>query len=74
MFTVGWSPRSPEAAPEGDVNRLGALALGVAPKCVLASERVRNTAEEAIEVAALLRRHRVGDPGDIPHVLLVTPA
>ena len=38
------------------------------------SERVRNTAEEAIEVATLLRRHRMGDPGDAPHVLLVTSA
>ena len=74
VFTGGWSPRAPDAAPEGDVNRLDAIALGAAPERILTTERVRNTAEEAVAVAALLRGHGVGDPGDAPHVLLVTSA
>ena len=80
VFTGGWSPRSPTAAPEGDVNRADAMALGVAPERILTTGRVRNTAEEAAAVAGLLREHGVGSPGagpgsaDQPHVLLVTSA
>jgi uncharacterized SAM-binding protein YcdF (DUF218 family) len=78
VFTGGWSPRSPDAAPEGDVNRLDAIALGVAPERILTTGPVRNTAEEAEAVAALLRQPGIGDAdaaeGAAPHVLLVTSA
>ena len=78
VFTGGWSPWTPDAAPEGDVNRLDAIALGVAPERILPTGPVRTTAEEAEAVAALLRQHDVGDAdaaeGAAPHVLLVTSA
>jgi len=74
VFTGGWSPRSPDAEPEGDVNRRDAIALGVTPERILTTERVRNTAEEAVAVTALLHQHGIGDPGAAPHVLLVTSA
>jgi uncharacterized SAM-binding protein YcdF (DUF218 family) len=74
VFTGGWSPRSPDAEPEGDVNRRDAIALGASSERVLTTGRVRNTAEEAVAVAALLRDHGVGGPDARPHVLLVTSA
>ena len=74
VFTGGWSPRTPEVEPEGDVNRRDAIALGVQPERVLTTERVRNTAEEAVAVAALLRQHGIGEADEAPHVLLVTSA
>ena len=80
VFTGGWSPRAPEAAPEGDVNRFDAIAVGVDPERILTTDRVRNTAEEAESVATLLRQHGIGSAGtdpastDPPHVLLVTSA
>lgn len=74
VFTGGWWPRTPSAAPEGDVNRLDAVALGVAPERILTTGPVRNTADEAEAVAALLRQQQVGDAGAAPHVLLVTSA
>ena len=73
VFTGGWSPRSAGAPPEGDVNRLEATALGVDPERVLTTGTVRNTAEEAIAVAALLRERGIGGDGE-PSVLLVTSA
>lgn len=78
VFTGGWSPWTPDAAPEGDVNRLDAHALGIAPARILTTERVRNTAEEAEAVAPLLSQPAANDTGAAegaaPHVLLVTSA
>jgi len=42
--------------PEGDVLRQRAIALGLLPADVLSTTRVRNTAEEAHAVAAMLPR------------------
>ena len=74
VFTGGWSPRRPDAEPEGDVNRRDAIGLGVASDRVVTTGRVRNTAAEAVAVAALLRQDVAGGPDGAPHVLLVTSA
>jgi uncharacterized SAM-binding protein YcdF (DUF218 family) len=75
VFTGGWSSSAPAATPEGDVSRLDAIELGVASERIRTTEPVRNTAEEATAVAALLRLEGVGGAGGAsPHVLLVTSA
>jgi uncharacterized SAM-binding protein YcdF (DUF218 family) len=56
IFTGGWWPTQPAMPPEGDVLRQRAIALGLLPADVLSTTRVRNTAEEAHAVAALLPR------------------
>ena len=73
VFTGGWSPRAEGAPPEGDANRLDATALGVDMDRILTTGRVRNTAEEATAVAALLRERGIATDA-APHVLLVTSA
>lgn len=56
IFTGGWWPTQPQMPPEGDVLRQRAIALGLPPADLLSTARVRNTAEEATAIAALLPR------------------
>jgi len=56
IFTGGWWPTQPQLPPEGEVLRRQAIALGVAAADLRTTPRVRNTAEEAIAIAALLPR------------------
>ncbi len=76
VFTGGWAPWEPSAPPEGEVLVRYATAMGLPADSVVTTGRVRNTAEEATAVAALLRARRtvgaVGKSG--PTVLLVTSA
>lgn len=54
IFTGGWSPTQPDLLPEGDVLRERAIAIGVPADAVFSTSRVRNTADEAKEVAGML--------------------
>ena len=54
IFTGGWWPTQPSLRPEGDELRLRAIALGLPPADLLSTSRVRNTAEEARAIAALV--------------------
>ena len=54
IFTGGWWPTMPAMPPEGDVLRLRALALGLSADAVFSTSKVRNTADEAQAVAAML--------------------
>lgn len=56
IFTGGWWPTQPGLPPEGDVLRQRAISLGLPPADLLSTARVRNTAEEARAIAALLPR------------------
>jgi len=56
IFTGGWWPTQPSMPPEGDVLRRRAIALGLPPADLFSTSRVRNTAEEARAIAALLPR------------------
>lgn len=54
IFTGGWWPTMPSLPPEGDVLRERAVALGIPPEAVVSTNKVRNTADEAKVVAAML--------------------
>ena len=54
IFTGGWWPTQPALPPVGDVLRERAIALGVPPEAVASTSKVRNTADEAKVVAAML--------------------
>lgn len=54
LFTGGWWPTMPDLPPEGDVLRQQAITLGLPPADLRSTARVRNTAEEAREIAAQL--------------------
>lgn len=54
IFTGGWWPTQPDLPPEGDVLRERAMALGVPADAVVSTAKVRNTADEAKEVAGML--------------------
>lgn len=54
IFTGGWWPTQPNLPPEGDVLRERAIALGIPAEVVVSTAKVRNTADEAKEVAAML--------------------
>ena len=69
VFTGGWSPWQPDTATEGEILAGYAKALGVPPDRIAVTPRVFNTAEEAREVAAILRARPSGS-----RVLLVTSA
>ena len=56
VFTGGWWPTMPDLPPEGDVLRQQAIALGLPPADLRSTARVRNTVEEAREIAAQLPR------------------
>ena len=73
VFTGGWSPAAPTAPLEGDANREDAIALGVPRERILTTGPVRNTAEEAVAVATLLRE-TLELASEATHVLLVTSA
>ncbi len=54
IFTGGWRPTRPDFPPEGDTLRKWAIALGVPANAVVTTARVRNTVDEAREVAEML--------------------
>ena len=54
IFTGGWWPTKPALPPEGDVLRASAIAIGIPSEAVVSTARVRNTADEAQAVSALL--------------------
>lgn len=54
VFTGGWWPSMPDLPPEGEVLRQQAMALGLPPADLRSTARVRNTAEEAREIAGQL--------------------
>jgi uncharacterized SAM-binding protein YcdF (DUF218 family) len=54
VFTGGWWPTMPDLPPEGEVLRQQAIALGLPPADLRSTARVRNTAEEAREIAGQL--------------------
>ena len=54
IFTGGWWPTHPALPPEGDVLRERVIALGIPPEAVASTSKVRNTADEAKVVAAML--------------------
>ena len=67
LFTGGQNPFHPGLAPEGELYRSKAVALGVPRAAIAMTPVVRNTAEEAGAIRQLL-------PGSQPRVLLVTSA
>lgn len=54
IFTGGWWPSQPDLPPEGAVLREQAIRLGLPPAQLRTTPRVRNTAEEAEAVAAMV--------------------
>ena len=66
IFTGGWWPTMPALPPEGDVLRERAISLGISPGAVASTSKVRNTADEAKAVAAMLPANST--------VLLITSA
>ena len=67
LFTGGQSPFQAGLAPEGELYRREAIGLGVPADAIASTPPVRNTAEEAAAIRALL-------PPDPSRVLLVTSA
>lgn len=72
VFTGGWLPWYPDARPEGEVLREKAVTLGIARDRIVVTGKVRNTAEEAEAVSALLRSR--GHMDRRPSIILVTSA
>lgn len=70
VFTGAWVSWEPEAPLEGDVLARYARESGVPAERILVTGKVGNTADEAREVAALLRSRGL----TAPRVLLVTSA
>ena len=70
VFTGGWLPWEPSAALEGELLVHQAAALGVPVQQVAVTGKASNTADEAREVAQLLRAREIKSP----RVLLVTAA
>ena len=73
VFTGGWVPWEPAAAPEGEVLARYARQWGIADTKILVTESVQNTAQEAQAVANLLRTHD-HSTHEKPRILLVTSA
>jgi uncharacterized SAM-binding protein YcdF (DUF218 family) len=72
IFTGGWEPWLPGLEREGQILTQYAMDLGLPKKHLLATDKVLNTAAEAVAIADLLRkREGVSVP---PRVLLVTSA
>ena len=67
LFTGGQNPFQAGLAPEGELYRREAVALGLPVSALQSTPPVRNTAEEATAIRALL-------PDASPRVLLVTSA
>lgn len=77
MFTGAWISPAPGVPSEGEVLAAHARALGIPDERLAVTGLVMNTADEAREVASLLRtRHQEAphDQADPPRVLLVTSA
>jgi len=76
VLTGGWEPWERSAPTQGDVLARYATGMGVPADSVVTTGRVRNTAEEAAAVAALLRARRGARApgGSATTVLLVTSA
>ena len=72
IFTGGWSPRQPDAKPEGEVLIRYAMDLGIPRDHMLTTAKVVSTAEEVRAVADLLAA-RAGSKA-APRILLVTSA
>lgn len=70
VFTGAWLSPDPEVPTEGAVLATEAVALGIPAERIVVTNKVRNTADEATEVAALLHRSKSATP----RVLLVTSA
>ena len=71
VFTRGQVPWEPNSIPEGDILAKRALLLGVPKKAIRLTEKVGNTAEEAVAAAKLLN---VGKGGGRKNIILVTSA
>ena len=54
IFTGGWWPTQPNLPPEGDLLRQRAISFGLPSDAVFTTSKVRNTADEAKAVAAML--------------------
>ena len=54
IFTGGWWPTQPNLPPEGDLLRQRAISLGLPSDSVFTTSKVRNTADEAKAVEAML--------------------
>jgi uncharacterized SAM-binding protein YcdF (DUF218 family) len=70
VFTGGWIPWKPDRVPEGELLLKRAVLLGVSPDAIRVTEKVENTAEEAVAVKRLLGSAM----GRKKTVLLVTSA
>jgi len=72
IFTNGWLPWHADTQPVGNEIVERAVALGAPRDRILVTDRVRNTADEAREIGALLRSLKDGHDRDT--VILVTSA
>jgi uncharacterized SAM-binding protein YcdF (DUF218 family) len=72
IFTGGWVPWGPGMEPEGRVLIRYAMDMGVPKEHLLTTDKVSNTAAEAISVAESLRKRE--GLRTTPRVLLVTSA
>jgi uncharacterized SAM-binding protein YcdF (DUF218 family) len=72
IFPGGWVPWWPDAQPEGKVLAERAVALGVPRDQIVVTGKASNTADEAREVATVLRR--LGPDAHSDAVILVTSA
>lgn len=70
VFTGAWHTWLPDAPLEGDVLAAHARSLGVPAEHIVVTGKVSNTADEAREVAQLLRDRQIPNP----RVVLVTSA
>ncbi|ABL66584.1 YdcF family protein [Chlorobium phaeobacteroides] len=70
VFTGGWIPWRPDRVPEGELLSRRAVLLGVSPEAIRVTEKVENTAEEAVAVRRLLG----SGLGSEKTVILVTSA
>ncbi len=70
VFTGGWLSWEPDAPLEGDLLAVQARAIGVPGDHIAVTGKVSTTADEAREVARLLRARQIASP----RVLLVTSA
>lgn len=75
VFTGGWLPWRPAARPEGEILRDRAGRLGVPDAAMLVTDKVGNTAAEALAVFDLLRADKTTARGQqSPRIILVTSA
>jgi uncharacterized SAM-binding protein YcdF (DUF218 family) len=70
VFTGGWIPWKPKHPPEGELLAERAAALGVPREAIRVTEKVQNTAEEAVAIS----RMSLSKEGKRTAILLVTSA